>query len=195
MSDARRLKTLEDGSARLKKLLVEQMLGNAILKDVVAKMLTPDTKRNAVAHACMVHAASQRRACLALKIDRSTVRYTSTQPDDALLRDAMKAEAGERRRFTEARSAITSWKEDYNHHRPPLGPRQHDARRVRPQIHAGKAVLIQPEINPGLSLRPEEKKGLRSATSYLGNPAEIAFGVRCCQQTIRHIFLRVVILI
>ena len=62
-------------------------------------MVTPDAKRKAVAHACTVHAVSQRRACLALTIDRSTVRYTSTRPDDALLRKAMKAVAGERRRF------------------------------------------------------------------------------------------------
>ena len=54
-------------------------------------MVTPDAKRKAVAHACTVHAVSQRRACLALTIDRSTVRYTSTRPGDALLREAMKA--------------------------------------------------------------------------------------------------------
>src|SRR5690606_5774013 len=38
VSDARRLKTLEDENARLKKLLAEAMLDNAILKDVAAKM-------------------------------------------------------------------------------------------------------------------------------------------------------------
>lgn len=37
VSDARRLKTLEDENARLKKLLAEQLLDNAILKDVAAK--------------------------------------------------------------------------------------------------------------------------------------------------------------
>ena len=37
VSDARRLKTLEDENARLKKLLAEQMLDNAILQDVAAK--------------------------------------------------------------------------------------------------------------------------------------------------------------
>ena len=42
---------------------------------------------------------SQRRACQALNIDCSTVRYTSTRPDDAPLREAMKAVAAERRRF------------------------------------------------------------------------------------------------
>ncbi len=37
VSDARRLKALEDENARLKKLLAEQMLDNAILKDVASK--------------------------------------------------------------------------------------------------------------------------------------------------------------
>ena len=37
VSDARRLKALEEENARLKKLLAEQMLDNAILKDVSAK--------------------------------------------------------------------------------------------------------------------------------------------------------------
>jgi len=37
VSDARRLKVLEDENARLKKLLAEQMLDNAILRDVAAK--------------------------------------------------------------------------------------------------------------------------------------------------------------
>jgi putative transposase len=34
VSDARRLKTLEDENAKLKKLLAETMLDNAILKDI-----------------------------------------------------------------------------------------------------------------------------------------------------------------
>ncbi len=37
VSDARRLKALEDENTRLKKLLAEQMLDNAILRDVAAK--------------------------------------------------------------------------------------------------------------------------------------------------------------
>jgi putative transposase len=37
VSDARRLKTLEDENARLKKLLAEKLLDNAILKGVAAK--------------------------------------------------------------------------------------------------------------------------------------------------------------
>jgi putative transposase len=37
VSDARKLKALEDGNAKLKKLLAETMLDNAILKDVASK--------------------------------------------------------------------------------------------------------------------------------------------------------------
>ena len=37
VSDARRLKALEDENAKLKKLLAEQMLDNAMLKDVASR--------------------------------------------------------------------------------------------------------------------------------------------------------------
>jgi putative transposase len=37
VSDARRLKALEDENAKLKKLLAEAMLDNAMLKDIAAK--------------------------------------------------------------------------------------------------------------------------------------------------------------
>ncbi|MFG1189035.1 MULTISPECIES: IS3 family transposase [Xanthobacter] len=100
VSDARRLKALEEENTRLKKLLAEQMLDNAILRDVRAqKMVTPDARRKAVAHACAAHGVSQRRACQALGVDRTSVRYRSVRPDDAPLREAMRAVAGERRRF------------------------------------------------------------------------------------------------
>jgi len=37
VSDARKLKVLEDENAKLKKLLAEAMLDNAMLKDITAK--------------------------------------------------------------------------------------------------------------------------------------------------------------
>lgn len=61
--------------------------------------MTPDAKRKAVAHLMQVHQVSQRRACSALNVDRSTVRYQSRRSDDSDLRDALKAVAKERRRF------------------------------------------------------------------------------------------------
>lgn len=62
-------------------------------------MVTPDAKRKVVAHVCEVHGVSERRACRALRVDRSTVRYHSIRPDDEPLRTAMRAVATERRRF------------------------------------------------------------------------------------------------
>lgn len=62
-------------------------------------MVTPAAKRQAVAHLCKEHEVSQRRACCVLGVDRSSVRYRSVRPDDAALRNAMKAVAAERRRF------------------------------------------------------------------------------------------------
>ncbi len=62
-------------------------------------MVTPDARRSAVAHACDQHGVSQRRACQALTVDRSSVRYQSIRPDDGAVRAAMKKVAAERRRF------------------------------------------------------------------------------------------------
>lgn len=62
-------------------------------------MVTPDAKRDAVAHVCALHGVSQRRACEVLSVDRSSMRYRSARPDDAPIREAMKKVARERRRF------------------------------------------------------------------------------------------------
>jgi putative transposase len=61
--------------------------------------VTPDAKRKAVAYLCDTHEVSQRRACAALSVDRSTVRYQSKRVDDVKQRDAIKRIAKERRRF------------------------------------------------------------------------------------------------
>jgi putative transposase len=62
-------------------------------------MVTPDAKRAAVAHVCVAHTVSQRRACSVLSVDRSSVRYAGHRPDDAALRAQIRAVAAERRRF------------------------------------------------------------------------------------------------
>ncbi len=80
--------------------LVRATMANAMLRDVSSKkVVAPDAKRKAVAHLVEVHQVSQRRACSALDVDRSTVRYQSRRDDDTELRNAMKAIAKERRRF------------------------------------------------------------------------------------------------
>jgi putative transposase len=62
-------------------------------------VVTPVAKRQAVAHACTTHEVSERRACQALGIDRSTVRYRSRRPDDGAVRLRIRELAQVRRRF------------------------------------------------------------------------------------------------
>jgi putative transposase len=61
--------------------------------------VTPVAKRNAVVHLMEVRQVSQRRACDVLRVDRSTMRYSSRRGDDTDLRDAIKRVSRERRRF------------------------------------------------------------------------------------------------
>ncbi len=79
MSDAKRLKALEDENAKLKRLLADAMLDNAGLKDLlVKKMVTPAARREAVALLREELEVSERRACTMIGICRMTVRYRST---------------------------------------------------------------------------------------------------------------------
>ncbi|NEK46936.1 IS3 family transposase [Rhizobium leguminosarum] len=100
VSEAKRLKTLEDENTKLKRLLADAMLDNAALKDLFGKeVVTPAAKRNAVAHLMSHHEMSERRACKAIGFCRMTVRYETRRDDDHELRERMKALAHERRRF------------------------------------------------------------------------------------------------
>ncbi|ASP29274.1 MAG TPA: IS3 family transposase [Erythrobacter sp.] len=100
VSDARRLRTLEQENSRLKKLLAEAMLDNVVLKDLAfKKMVTPGAKREAVAHAREQHGLSERRACSLVGVSRRVIRYEPTRPDDGALRQRLRELAAERRRF------------------------------------------------------------------------------------------------
>ena len=111
-SDAKRLRALEDKNGKLEKLLAEQMLDNAMLRDISSKngdarslpgnqyaVSMRGGKRKAVVHVMDVHQVSQRRACDVLQVDRSSVRYLPRRDDDAEPRDAIKRVSRERRRF------------------------------------------------------------------------------------------------
>ena len=100
VSEARRLKSLEDENRRLKKLLAEAMLDNAALKDLLGKnVLKPAAQRLAASRVMERHGLSQRHACRLVGIDRSTLRYQGKRPDDGALRQRLRELAAERRRF------------------------------------------------------------------------------------------------
>jgi len=62
-------------------------------------MVTPAAKREAVAHLVVGHEVSERRACLTLGVNRTSVRYRSRRPTDEALRERLRALATARRRF------------------------------------------------------------------------------------------------
>src|ERR1700730_6153988 len=100
VSEARRLKSLEDENRRLKKLLAESMLDNAALKGPTRKKrLRPAARRIAVNRLIEQHGLSQRRACRLVGIDHSTLRYQPRRADDFALRQRLRELAAERRRF------------------------------------------------------------------------------------------------
>jgi len=62
-------------------------------------MVTPAARREAVAHLCSAFLVSERRACWTLAVDRTSMRYCSIRPDDAVLRMRLRELASQRRRF------------------------------------------------------------------------------------------------
>jgi putative transposase len=62
-------------------------------------MVTPAGKRQAMAHLCASYEVSQRRACRTIGADRTSMRYRSIRPDDAVLRGRLRELASQRRRF------------------------------------------------------------------------------------------------
>jgi putative transposase len=62
-------------------------------------MVTPAVRREAAAHLKEAFEVSQRRACRAIGVDRSSVRYRSRRPDDAAVRTRLHDLAAVRRRF------------------------------------------------------------------------------------------------
>ncbi|HEX4650509.1 MAG TPA: IS3 family transposase [Granulicella sp.] len=100
VSDAKRLKGLEEENAKLKKLLAESMLDVSTLRENAGKkLLTPGSRRRAVTWAISEKDYSQRRACRLVGIEPKTYRYASLRPDDTAIRERLRALAAERRRF------------------------------------------------------------------------------------------------
>lgn len=99
VSEAKRLKALEDENAKLKKLLAELMLDMATMRGLLQKMVTLVAKREAVAHLKAQLGLSERRACQIAGADRTMVRYQSQRAPDTTLRVRLRDLAPERRRF------------------------------------------------------------------------------------------------
>ena len=69
-------------------------------------MVTPAARREAAAHLHQVYRVSQRRACQALEMDRSSIRYRSRRPADGPIRLRLREIAAVRRRFGYRREGL-----------------------------------------------------------------------------------------
>ncbi|WP_349343552.1 IS3 family transposase [Marinobacter sp. MMG032] len=101
VSEARRLKAVEDENAKLKKLLAESLLDNEALKAALnRKLLTVENKREAVRAMQEQTPISQRRACFLVGLSRASFHYRSTvAAGDSALSERITELAHERRRF------------------------------------------------------------------------------------------------
>ncbi|WP_407185205.1 IS3 family transposase [Bradyrhizobium centrosematis] len=160
VSEAKRLRALEEENGKLKKLLAEQMLDAAALRELLSqKMVGPAAKRAAVAHLQAVMSLSERRACSIVGADRKMIRYRSSRPPDAVLRGRLRDLANERRRFGYRRLFVLLRREDepsginriYRLYREEgLTVRKRRARRKAVGTRA--PILVEPKPNARWSL-------------------------------------------
>jgi putative transposase len=100
VSDAKRLRALEEENGRLKRLLAGHDARQRRSEGpAVKKMVTPATKREAVAHLQTALGMSERRACAVVGADRKSMRYRSCRAEDDDLRSRLRELAQQRRRF------------------------------------------------------------------------------------------------
>jgi len=75
VSEAARLRALEDENRRLKKLLAESMLDVSALKDLLEKLTRSAELYAAVEKLMVDHGFSERRACKLIGVNRSAWQY------------------------------------------------------------------------------------------------------------------------
>ena len=83
LEQTKRFKELEKENIRLKRLVADLSLDNAILKDTsLGKLVSPTRRREAVANTIECYGVSERRACRVLGQCRATQRYVVRKGED-----------------------------------------------------------------------------------------------------------------
>ena len=121
-NEARRLKALEAENAKLKKMLAEQMLDVATLKEMLGKTSEArcEAERRGLGHdreGPQPATGRRRHASTLAGIDPRVYRRGSNRPADTELRERLKALPSERRRFGYRRLHLLLGREGW----PPLG--------------------------------------------------------------------------
>ncbi|WP_209490551.1 IS3 family transposase [Xanthobacter flavus] len=160
VSEAKRLRALEDENAKLKRMLADAMLDNVALKDLPGKeVVTSAAERRAVAHLMEAHGMSERRACKATGFCRMTMRYRATRGNDASLRERMKAIARERRRFGYRRLHVLLRREGFRVNHKRLF-RLYREERLMVRRRGGRKRAIGTRAPMMIPMRPNERWSL-----------------------------------
>jgi len=121
VSDAKRLKALEQDNARLKRLLADTLLDKEALEVALRKkVLTPQARREAVQIMRAETEISERRACRQVRLYRNTLRYEGKPSAETQALSTRIVElAQERRRFGYRRIHVLLQREGHevNHKR------------------------------------------------------------------------------
>ncbi|WGD32305.1 IS3 family transposase [Ancylobacter sp. WKF20] len=160
VSEAKRLRALQDENAKLKRMLADAMLDNVAMKDLPGKeVVTSSAERRAVAHLMEAHGMSERRACKATGFCRMTMRYRAARGNDASLRERMKAIALERRRFGYRRLHVLLRREGFRVNHKRLF-RLYREERLMVRRRGGRKRAIGTRAPMMIPMRPNERWSL-----------------------------------
>jgi putative transposase len=98
VSEAKRLKAVEDENAKPKRMMANAMLDNVCAEGSAGKVVTPAAHQEAAAHLRSTDEMGE-RACRVLGVDRTSVRFQARRTPDTELRERLRTLAQERRRF------------------------------------------------------------------------------------------------
>ncbi|MDY7576719.1 IS3 family transposase [Herbaspirillum sp. RTI4] len=169
VSEARRLKALEEENQKLKRLVAEQALDILVLKDVPAKKVAlPAQRKEIVQQVIAQYDFSERRACSLIGLNRRTYRRPIPVEDDAPVRQRIRELAQERPRFGSPRLHVMLRREGLviNHKRTERLYREEDLsllgrRRKKGPSHL-RVVLPMPQ-------GPDQRWAMDFVTDALSN--------------------------
>lgn len=99
VSDVKRMKSLEEENATLKRLLGQKELENSAMKAVLEKKMVILPQKRMAVEVMVAADLSERAACVLVRLNRSICRYESAKREDTELRAQVVALAHAHRRF------------------------------------------------------------------------------------------------
>jgi putative transposase len=122
-------------------------------------MVTPAARREASAYLQATYEMSERQACRVIGVDRSSVRYRASRPDDGVLRERLKSLAHERRRFGYRRLHVLLRREGHAVNRKRV-QRLYREEKLTVRRRGGRKRAIGTRAPIDVPLRPNERWSL-----------------------------------